>query len=528
MRKIFFNKSSNAVITALQKRAKAAALYQLYLEALQKQYELNHQTSVHYEWEYEGEKGGKDYNEQKEKAYQAALAKLRNDRKNQDAYVAQLEKDMLQSQTESETANQAVRQFAPKPKNNNKNTNRNNSNSSKDEKKPLNPKDDNSTLKFAQDMVNQIEDNLKTIPITATADIEKAKADLRKWQQEAELRKLVITPEIGLSENSLEYAQDMLTKAKEALNSIDLQLISDEDLQLALKQVSDWEKEVEQREIKLGLKVVEPTESVASIQKPTEDKFFAKGSTEDLRQSLSNAKAINEQIKNDYSDGLIDTETAKAKINEVNEQLASLGLKEIVLHVEDDGSILTATEKLEEAQQKVDTILGAVDAFGGAFSNLGGAIEGTTGDVLTFAGTTISAIGQMLPQMAALIGGKFAEAMAVGTASGAALPFPANLGAIASIIATITAVSASAMSMKGKFADGGIIQGSSYHGDRLLAQVNAGEMILNKAQQTNLYNALKNGNGIGGGGSNQVEFKISGTTLKGVLNNYDKKINRMS
>lgn len=525
----FFNKSSNAVITALQKRAKAAALYQLYLEALQKQYELNHQTSVHYEFEYEGEKGGKDYNEQKEKAYQAALAKLRNDRKNQDAYVAQLEKDMLQSQQESETANEAVRQFAPKPKDNNKNKNGGGGkgNNGNDKKKPLNPKDDNSTLKFAEDMVSQIEDNLKTIPITATADIEKAKADLKKWQQEVELRKLVITPEIGLNENSLEYANDMLTKAKNALNSIDLQLISDEDLQLALKQVSDWEKEVEQREIKLGLKVVEPKESVASIVKPEENKYFEKGSMEDKRQSLANAKSMLEQIKNDYSDGLIDADTAKQQIQEVNDQLASLGLDPIVLHVEDDGSILNATEKLEEAKEKVDTILGAVDTFGGAFQNLGGAIEGTTGDVLSFAGTTISAISQMLPQMAALIGGKFAEAMAVGTASGAALPFPANLGAIASIIATITAVSASAMSMKGKFADGGIIQGSSYHGDRLLAQVNAGEMILNKAQQSNLYNMLKNGNGVGGG-SNQVEFKISGSTLKGVLKNYDNKINRMS
>lgn len=524
----FFNKSSNAVINALQKRAKAAALYQLYLEALQKQYELNHQTTVHYEWEYSGKEGGEDYNKQKEKAYQAALAKLRNDRKNQDAYVKQLEKDMLTSQSEAETANNAVRQFAPKPKENKPTkTTSSKGSGSNNKEKILNPADDNNTLKFAQDMVSQLEEKLKNLPVTATVEIDRAKQDLTKWQKEVELRKLVITPEIGLSENSLEYAQDMLTKAKNALNSIDLQLISDEDLQLALKQVSDWEKEVEQREIKLGIKTIEPTESVASIQK-TEDKFFAKGSTEDLRQSLSNAKSILEQIKNDYADGLIDTETAKTKIKEVNDQLASLGLKEIVLHVEDDGSILTATEKLEEAQAKVQTVLDAVGEFGTAFSNLGGAIDGTTGDVLSFAGTTISAISQMLPQMAALIGGKFAEAMAVGTASGAALPFPANLGAIASIIATITAVSAQAMSMKGKFADGGIIQGSSFHGDRLLAQVNAGEMILNKAQQTNLYNALKNGNGFNGGGSNQVEFKISGTTLKGVLNNYDKKINRMS
>jgi hypothetical protein len=34
----------------------------------------------------------------------------------------------------------------------------------------------------------------------------------------------------------------------------------------------------------------------------------------------------------------------------------------------------------------------------------------------------------------------------------------------------------------GAFADGGIISGNSYHGDGLLANVNAGEMILNTKQ----------------------------------------------
>jgi hypothetical protein len=78
-----------------------------------------------------------------------------------------------------------------------------------------------------------------------------------------------------------------------------------------------------------------------------------------------------------------------------------------------------------------------------------------------------------------LVGAKEAEALASGTASGASLPFPANIAAIASIIATITALFAS---FAGKFADGGIISGSAFHGDSMLAKVNAGEMILNKNQ----------------------------------------------
>jgi hypothetical protein len=53
-----------------------------------------------------------------------------------------------------------------------------------------------------------------------------------------------------------------------------------------------------------------------------------------------------------------------------------------------------------------------------------------------------------------------------------------NLVAIAAGIAAVMA----AIAMIGSFADGGIISGSSYHGDKLLARVNAGEMILNQRQ----------------------------------------------
>lgn len=76
-----------------------------------------------------------------------------------------------------------------------------------------------------------------------------------------------------------------------------------------------------------------------------------------------------------------------------------------------------------------------------------------------------------------------------------------------------------------KFANGGIVQGGSISGDKILARVNAGEMILNQGQQSNLF-ALLNGkgginstsSGIGG----TVEFKIDGKNLKGVLSNYEK------
>ena len=142
--------------------------------------------------------------------------------------------------------------------------------------------------------------------------------------------------------------------------------------------------------------------------------------------------------------------------------------------------------------------------------------------MLELAGQTAQAVAQIIPQIVALIGAKQGEALASGTASAAALPFPANIAAIASIIATITALFAS---FAGSFADGGIISGGSFHGDKMLARVNAGEMILNPMQQSNLFNALNGGGAVGG--MRNVEFKISGSTLKGCLNNYDKKQSRL-
>lgn len=111
-----------------------------------------------------------------------------------------------------------------------------------------------------------------------------------------------------------------------------------------------------------------------------------------------------------------------------------------------------------------------------------------------------------------------AAALASGVPSAAAMPFPYNLAAIASVMGTVLSVFANIKSMvSGKFAEGGIVGGTSYTGDKLFAMVNSGEMILNKRQQKNLSNMLGNGG--------QVEFVISGDSLVGVLNNKHNKRN---
>lgn len=216
--------------------------------------------------------------------------------------------------------------------------------------------------------------------------------------------------------------------------------------------------------------------------------------------------------------------------NKLNAELNELTSKQRVIDVaiksniseKDAQALIEFDENFEEFKGKMEGISGVTDSVGGAFSSLGNAIGGTGGKMLELAGQSAQAVAQIIPQIVALIGAKQAESLANGTASAAALPFPANIAAIASIIATITALFAS---FAGSFADGGIISGGSFHGDKMLARVNAGEMILNPMQQSNLFNALNGGGAVGG--MRNVEFKISGSTLKGCLNNYDKKQSRL-
>ena len=110
------------------------------------------------------------------------------------------------------------------------------------------------------------------------------------------------------------------------------------------------------------------------------------------------------------------------------------------------------------------------------------------------------------------------EAIAGATASGSKMPFPYNLIAIAAGVAAVIA----ALATMGKFANGGIVGGSSNTGDKVLARVNSNEMILNKAQQGTLYRAIATGN-LGGGGG---EWRVRGTDLIKVIDNTKKKISK--
>ena len=92
------------------------------------------------------------------------------------------------------------------------------------------------------------------------------------------------------------------------------------------------------------------------------------------------------------------------------------------------------------------------------------------------------------------------------------------IGAVATILALIAASSQ-------KFAKGGIVQGSSKYGDKLLARVNAGEAILNQSQQKRLLD-IADGRAAAIGG--EVRLVAHGQDLVGVWRNINKANSRIS
>lgn len=151
----------------------------------------------------------------------------------------------------------------------------------------------------------------------------------------------------------------------------------------------------------------------------------------------------------------------------------------------------------------------------------------STKTALSTANTQVEIANNQQEQMSDLagVGTKQASAIASATASGAKLPFPANLAAIAAGIAAVVA----AFAMISSFADGGIIGGNTTLGDMNIARVNKGEMILNGTQQKKLFSILDGGvsaspNNITSG---NVRFEIKGSTLVGVLKNHNSKMNKI-
>lgn len=163
----------------------------------------------------------------------------------------------------------------------------------------------------------------------------------------------------------------------------------------------------------------------------------------------------------------------------------------------------------DQSVKNVDDMTTGLENVSSILGTLGGLMNQSSDNMGQWALSSAANIAQMIVQLQAL-------ATAQGVASAFSAPWPASLAAVATVLTTV----ASIFSSLPQFAEGGIIGGSSYFGDRLLARVNSGEMILNQKQQRRLYDLTTSD---GGTTVSLGVSRIQGSDLYLALSNYMKK-----
>lgn len=438
------------------------------------------------------------------------------------------------------------------------------------------------TIKGINDNITQLQQRLDTLD-PSTVYFKSITEELNKWQEKLDRVNGIIS-NLNFKENAttIKAVNDNIAILQAKLNDTVKGSTEWHEITKKIKaetaKIADYQKgsigelqaglaDIEQRltnenlSIATRLELIDKKDDIQSQIDSLSDDAYIKvktvsGDVGRKAKSVANSETNISTIKEQYDVGIIGYDEAKAQIDEINNELMKIGAKPIKVHLETEleqkwQNIEIDATSIVQGFEGIDNVISDISQLSQAIS------EGANGWQI-FMGTLQSGIGilqsvgsvlQTLTTLQEIFGkssivaaaqsaaaseteaaaaatntaAKSGEAIASATASGAKLPFPLNLAAIAAGIAAVI----SALSVIGSFADGGIVGGNSYVGDNLIARVNSGEMILNGKQQKHLFDLLdkgSSGNGVNGG---NVHFVIRGKDLHGVLNNYDDKMKKV-
>lgn len=343
----------------------------------------------------------------------------------------------------------------------------------------------------AQHNIDRIRQDFE-IGLIGKEDAERQIADINK-----QLEKLGVKPIEVHFKTYIEELQEQLHDAQqefEEATTIDARVKAD-------AKIADIQRQID-----------EATKGKVSIKAETEPTYIVQGSAADKRQSHSNAQNKANRIQTDYEIGIIGKDEALKEIEDINRQLAEIGLRPIKIELDSKGfdkvfcDIKSGWGSIQGVGNGIQSISDALEGNGDAWQQVTGLIngfisiaEGIQGIVELFgmltAATSAHAAASTTDAAAtageaaaatANTAAKSGEAVANATASGAKMPFPLNLVAIAAGVAAVIA----ALAAVSGFATGGVIGGTSTSGDKKFARVNSGEMILNKFQQARLFGMI--------------------------------------
>ena len=166
------------------------------------------------------------------------------------------------------------------------------------------------------------------------------------------------------------------------------------------------------------------------------------------------------------------------------------------------------TDGLDEANKKTKKLEEAANNAANAARSIGQAFSSIEDPAANIMGMIAEAIATVALTFSKSLKGtvdpwEWIAAAAAGTAT---------------MISTIAAIQSNA----GNFANGGIVPGNSFTGDNMIAHVNSGELILDKAKQDSIANLLtQNENGVGG--YMGVPYVNGENIILGVNNTFSRK-----
>ena len=407
------------------------------------------------------------------------------------------------------------------------------------------------SLEYIENEISKIDDQVKKLdPKIDFAKIQELKLDkgaLEDMKKEVEnaLKEVVVEGKAFKSdakEGSLKYAKDRVSYYKTKIEYA----VDDSDYQYWKKQYDTWKDKAEQLELKINADMSDAAKG--SMKWLSDKKAYWQGK---LDISVYGTPEYNE-AKNEIDK--LTKEENKIKLQMEIDGMTDLEKTFTMLdgfHAIDGvvSSFESLSNAINENANAWQIFMGILQAFESVMSAINAVTEianmlsGISAGVKTAeTAATVSAstaqkekiatdTAAVAPTTAQTVANKALEASFLDLASAeifaahASIPFVGvgiATGFISTMLGVQEATKAATMAMAA-FETGGIIGGNSYHGDKLIARVNSGEMILNGRQQRNLFDAI-NENRLGGENSNRLygEVKIKGQDLYIALSNFGK------
>lgn len=287
----------------------------------------------------------------------------------------------------------------------------------------------------------------------------------------------------------------------------------------------------------------------------------------DKAELFRTAQSAADKIQNLFDIGAISAEQAQALIDNVNKTLEDAHLTARVSVDIDDHSLTNAiseiTAKFDEAGSTISNIVTPINDIYTAFKDLNDKLDEAengwerffvvfeTGmQTLNAFSTLIEGIATVMEVLNAVKAAgilvqkaenevtkesaeeskksaiaKALEAIAGGSKSASEIPLVGWVLAAGAAIAIAAAIAGAFASIKG-YSTGGMVTGPST-GDKILARLNGGEIVLNKQQQSKLWEEMNTTTPVAPNNyinfPSRVELVAHGTELRGVLNNLNKK-----